>query len=418
MTLVDARGISEPPSQLGHLAGQLWQPWLDSGEARLTPGRSRFPTSAWSVSERYRVVPSLQRATLLVPDGPRPVTRAAFANYRRLRSRTRSWQRAVLSTGLRLPFPTLSVEVPASSSRSPLPLEVLAEQLGHPRLYAAVGVRTGANRKATLQLLDPEGRPAGFAKIAWDDVSAAAVQAEVHALSSLPADAAARAPRVLAAGRIAGSPYLVLEPLPLSSRRAGERTPTAQELFALCPVTRWAPLGETEQVAELGRRLGALPALDDMLAVSHAAAMLFLTLRERDDRLPVAERWHGDLTPWNTARDATGTLWCWDWESSEPDAVAGLDAVHWHVTARTERGRRLTGETLLEAYRDALAALVAAGAAAPSRPLVAGLYAVTIAERALSLRAARGQWEQEWVTAPELLDLLETARALVEDGIR
>ena len=71
-----------------------------------------------------------------------------------------------------------------------------------------------------------------------------------------------------------------------------------------------------------------------MAAPVAAAHALLDALAGATDTLPVTSRWHGDLTWWNRARDDAGQLWVWDWESSEEDAVAGLDALHWAFSAR------------------------------------------------------------------------------------
>ena len=39
--------------------------------------------------------------------------------------------------------------------------------------------------------------------------------------------------------------------------------------------------------------------------------------------------WHGDFRPWNVEATPDGLL-VWDWERWAPDAVVGLDAVHYH----------------------------------------------------------------------------------------
>lgn len=413
-------GGDEVKGALQHVVEQLWAPAIAAGQARVRVGEQ--PPAGWHEAERYLVLPSVERATMLLPAGPRAVTAASLMNYRGLRRRLPNLQRTVLGravqAGARLPFPLLSVQVPddVAADAPVLPLAVLARQLGGGRLYASIGVRTGANRKATLQLVDAGGAPRGFAKLAWGPLSSAGVRREEAALRS-PGTGPARAPELLASGEYHGLPYLVTAPLPESCRgvRSAVTAPTAQELFGLCPIVRLDRFAATTQLTDLRARLSTATQDPETGPVIAAAERLLCTVAASVVPVPVTSRWHGDLTPWNTARDPDGTLWCWDWESSEPDAVAGLDALHWHVTALTEGGSRpLDGAVLQLAHRRAQSSLVAAGVPREARPLVTGVYAAALAERACDWAAQGGGWDQGWVVPAQLADLLATAERMVE----
>jgi hypothetical protein len=131
--------------------------------------------------------------------------------------------------------------------------------------------------------------------------------------------------------------------------------------------------------------------------------------------LPVTGRWHGDLTPWNCARDGDGRLWCWDWEGSETDAVAGLDALHWALSVRRERAGGPEGVLLADCLGDALPYLRALGLSSDAGRLVAAVYVVTVAERAVGL-AARAGWEHAWISPQQLTELLTQALASGQPG--
>ena len=405
------------------LVEQLWAAPAASPAVRLVLGGRTAP--GWSVAESYRVVPSVERASLLLPAGPRPALTGALLNYRGLRRPRQNLQRTVLGNGARiglpLPFPVLTIRTRidvSAADRPRLPLETLREALGDrldgDDLYASVGVRTGANRKATLQLVDADGSPQGFAKVAWDGSSRSSILAEQAALDARPGGHGARAPRIIARGELNGWPYLVAEPLPASARgvRADVPPPSAQELFGLCPLGRHAPIGDTAQFRGVRDRLARLSGSGPRDLVQ-AALALAQEVAAAETALPTTTRCHGDLTPWNSARDATGTLWCWDWESSEEDAVAGLDPLHWHASVGMERGERLGGGGLEKALTGASPMLVAAGTPRGAWGQVAAAYAVTIAERACTLGSGAGGWEAGWLTPGDVHELLRSARRLM-----
>ncbi len=402
------------PGPLALLVEQLWQPAVTAGRARvvLDPDRG----TAWRTVERYRVLPGPARARLLLPAGSRALAVRALTNYRGLRPARVNVGRALtgvaLAAGVPLARHTLAVQRRVDVG-APLPLELLATRLGLPVVHASLGVRTGANRKATLQLLDDVGTPVGYAKFGWSPASSALVRTETAALRELHPGTAARAPAVLAEGTWEQLPYLVTAPLPVDSRRIapGDPPPSPQEVAALSPVVRRARPSESGQLAGLRVRLSVTG--DAAAGVQRRAAALVHRIARTPEVLPVAARWHGDLTPWNTARDADGTLWVWDWENAEPDAVAGLDSLHWALSDRRERGERVAGATLRAALDDAHLHLAAVGLSPTGRALVAALYAAVVTERACALARDDG-WGRLWISREQLEDLLRAAEALLD----
>ena len=402
-----------------YLVEQLWAPVLASGDIRIRAGRpgSDHPHDGWHDVETYLALPSVASATMLLPTTSRTLLAHSLLNFRRLRERRPRAQRALLgwsaTAGLPLPFPTIRVQARAPRGERPdLPTEQVARALGLPRVHASLGVRTGANRKTTLQLVDDAGSPVGFAKVAWDPASAVAVTREADVLADLAGGTDdLRTPRLLARGSWHGHPYLVSEPLPPSSRRPDPALlPSAQELFALCPIGRHDVLDRTGQLTALRSRIESLRGATAETAL--LAELTTLLDRVADVDVPVAARWHGDLTAWNCARDEHDRLWCWDWESTEPDAAAGLDAVHWAATNLTLRGRRYGAALLTEAADAAAAALTAAGHSPAGRAAVPVLYVATLVERAVALAVGNGGWDDGWLSRSEALELVAAARAL------
>lgn len=417
---IDSRITGGP---LAYLIEQLWQPALDTGDVRVALGDDDDP--GWVDLERYRVLPGVDRARMLFPDAPKDASVGSLLNFRGLRRRTTNVQRTVLGSlarAGRLPFPVLRLQTRAEGPAAVTPLAAVGEVLGRDDLAASVAVNTSANRKATLQVVDENGVPAGFAKFAWDEVSTASVQAEGEALLAVGDRAGTvRAPALLASGSYYDKPFIVSQPLPLDSVgvRADVPPPSALELYTLLPLTRRARIGATGQCVALTARLEQLAAAGpEILPVVGAALALLALVGTDEHEVAVQERCHGDLAAWNTARASDGTLWLWDWESSEPDAAAGLDALHWHMSARTEAGERWDGPALLTAIELARPLLAAAGTSRRAEPLVAALYAATIAERACTLAAGPGGWEAGWVLPEHLLEMLATAERLLVEASR
>ena len=427
-------------SPLDTLVEQLWRLPVAAGHVRvvLNPAADTSAGTEWRELESYWVLPSASRARLLIPLATPQVTAASLLQYRSLRRGKVNTARILLGSLARLGFRPvlhrLSVQerVGAVRAQEALPLAAVASSLrgggtvgsagqnSGAGLFASIGIREGDNRKPTLQLVDGAGKPAGYAKLAWNESSSEFVRTEIGALRAVGASTGpVRAPALLAVGTLGEFPFLVTEPLPLDVRavRGRVKGPTPQELFALCPVSRVGALSGTEHFQALGHRLAALdPA--SVPALAQALARLAELLQTRDPVLPVADRWHGDLVPWNTARDSGGRLWCWDWESCEPDAVAGLDAVHWMFSVRRERGEGPMAANLLQAMVDAGPFFEAAGVSRAAWPVLAGVYAMVVAERAWTLAVHNGGWASSWISVPELVGMIDAAQGLLDGQSR
>lgn len=407
---------------LAYLVEQLWVPVLAQPGVRLALGKER---SGARTLEEYVVLPTPARATMLVPAGPPRATSGALLNYRGLRRRLPNAQRAVLGSLTRFgQVPAVHLRLLHEGPGEPpvTPLAAASSALSRSGLGASLGIRTGSNRKSTLNLVDRAGAPVGFAKFAWEEVSATSVAWEAAALEDVGGRAgAARAPRLIASTSYYGQPFLVSDPLPIESRgvRADVPPPSALELYGLLPLGRRCTAAQTRQFAAVRTRLRALDgAPQQVTRVAGAAAVLMDRLEEQRVEIVAQSRWHGDLSPWNAARDREGTLWLWDWESSETDAVAGMDAVHWHMSRLTETGRAWDGAGLRSALVAARPLIAAAGMTTRAECAVTAAYTATIVERACTLAAAGGGWEDGWLSPAGAHELVATAQQLLHESPR
>lgn len=394
------------------LAEQLWAPALSSS-VRLAVNPA--PSREWHGVEAYRAVPTPGTARLLLPAARRPMV-SSLDNYRGLRRpRENLARRALASAGRagllsRLPRVTVQVHVDHLDARSTLPLPMLAAGLGRKAVHASIGVRTGANRKATLQLVDDTGTPVGYAKFGWNRQTDEYVHNEWLALSSLaPGPSAMRAPRALARFDYFGHPVVVTEPLPgdATACDASQPIPPPQEMFSLCRLHRSGPVSSSSQFQEVRKRLEQLRDVQVVTETSELAMRLADLVARQDVEVPLTSMWHGDLTPWNCAREPNGQLWAWDWESSEIDAVGGLDAIHWAFSTRRLTFENVGAIDLADCLHDARLHLTATGMAYDDQPIVSAVYAVTVAERAATLAAREGTWRRVWIQPPELARLLK-----------
>lgn len=410
------------PLPLDQLIEQLWQPHVDSGDVRVVVNPA--PDDEWVDTERYWLVPDVQHTRLLLPRGPSRVAAAAASQYAGLRplaaGAVRVTAGAIARTGLPLSRHTAAVQVRRDrvEAQMDLPLRQLAEALGEQHLWASMGVRTGANRKPTLSLVDATGRTRGYAKIAWNAVSEDMVRTETAQLLEVDGgEGPVRVPRVLAELKHAGFRVLVTEPLPSDVRggsRRGFRPPTPEEVLALVDLERFAPVHESEHARDLERRLQRVPTVPRGETVSRRAVELLRVLLDSREQVPIGRRWHGDFTPWNVARDGEGRLWVWDWETAEHDAAVGLDALHWAFSRRRLRARRIGDISVAACRADAEHHLVAAGLSPAGRSLVTLCYVLTVVERALTLAESSAGWDRVWVGVDDLLRLLDQAAAMLE----
>jgi len=402
------------PRPLAALSRQLWFAVDPAIQFRLRTLRSMGNDDV-AVLERYWLLPTPSRARMLLPASSPDVTAGSARNYRRIRAPRERAARAAVGalSGSSVPIGArvLQIEVPKerSDASSTLPIRAIAAALGRDGIQAAVGIRTGANAKATLQLVDSSGAPVGYAKLGWNSVTDEYVRTETAALSAVGhGKAIASAPGVLATFEYAGHPVVVTQPLPADVRfvKGHVAPPTSAEMYALCPIVRRGSPASTHQFKGLHTRLRDLT--NPMVSEPVGWALnLLKTVAEVDDRLPVTSRWHGDFTPWNCARDGRGVLWVWDWETSASDALAGLDALHWAYSEQRQRGVDLAEITVAHCLDSASQHLIAAGVPRSQWRTLAQVYVATVIERACGLALANQGWDRVWISADQLTTLAQ-----------
>ncbi|MFT4081944.1 MAG: hypothetical protein QM638_05115 [Nocardioides sp.] len=401
-----------------HVIEQLWQPALTaSSDLRVVIDPA--PDPAWRTVESYWLIPRAESARLLVPTEPRAATRRALTNYRRLRTRRTNLARAALgaaaTAGLPLSRSRVAVQARAAAPADvvmQLPISLLSTQLGFD-VVASTGVRTSDNRKTMLHLVDRSGTPAGYAKVGWNPPSDELVATEGEALAELGGRTGPmRAPALLARIDYHGHPITVTAPLPFDVRGSSDE-PTAQELFGLLPVVRHAPIAHSAQLAATMDRLRIAAGVDHVAELGERALTLALRVSEYPRSVPITSWWHGDLAPWNTARDGSGQLWVWDWENAERDAVAGLDALHWTFSSLRLTATDLERLSLTEALARAAMYLTACGLDPTDQAMVAAHYGVVTVERACTLACHAGTWAESLISPAGLARLLDQVEALL-----
>jgi len=339
----------------------------------------------------------------------------AYAGLRPLKTRLgRLLLAGLVGVGLPLPARRIVLEESAPGGRSPDTIvRQLRERLGR-EIDVAMHLRRTANRKALLQVMSMEGETLGFAKLARNEVTAAGIRVETSVLSEFDGGSGlVRTPRVLASGECNGLPFVMTEPLPASIRAVPmtrEGAPSASEFAAVSPVTGAAAPAETGHIRRMRERLVGLRAEGlDGLSLDLVAELLD-DIRRFADPMPVAKRWHGDFAYWNVGRSPDGTLWCWDFENVEPDALAGLDVIHWHASRR-----RSESGVIGVADRDGIlsdSAKTLRAFAITSPPELHVLYQTYLAEialRTLEMAAADG-WGRVWTSESELAGLISAGR--------
>ena len=287
--------------------------------------------------ETYRLVPGRRAPRLLLPTDPKMAWAAARA-ARATRSPRTSWQRTlaglVARSGLAPLILRNELTVHARAGAQVRgPAAALSDAVGEPAALA-VNVRPpGPYRKPVIQVVGGGGRVLAYAKVSWNDLTEANVEAEAEALALVAgADIRLRAPAVR--GRILwkGRTVLLTVPMPPDLRRfrRGSPPPAPSIVMALASVggVEDSSLSKGPILARLvsrwqgASRAGALP------EVATALKRLLDALGTRSDLVPVG-RWHGDWSSWNlgTGGDA---WWAWDWEYSRTGVPVGLDLPHFH----------------------------------------------------------------------------------------
>lgn len=291
-------------------------------------GETEYGSARGSDDASWFLLPSIRQPRMLLPVRCRA---AAVMLNRHDSSRREAWARAVLrgavSSGWLDRLPVRRLVVDATSSGAGDLAEHLGRLLGEP---VRIGVLLGpvrANAKPVVQAFARSGRTLAFGKLDAGGTGHL-VEREAVALTTLATAGlvGVEVPSLLHHGRWHGRALTLLSALDASQSRATDDAPHlgAAAEIAAAPGLRFLPLGDV--LSRLKGRVAALPP-------GPGAARLGLVLDQLGrtagaDPLPVGA-WHGDWSPWNMRRSATGgRLQVWDWERFDTGAAYGLDAVH------------------------------------------------------------------------------------------
>ncbi|MFE9956437.1 hypothetical protein [Micromonospora sp. NPDC005299] len=300
---------------LGELAGLIWP---EPAEPALRRGGA-----GWVV------VPSASRPRLLVPTGSGRAAASAVRHSTEAVGRKARLVRQGLATAFRLGLGPLVFRDRLVVTGGGLDA-YLAEVLGERALVSLHIGPARANRKPVLQLLAPDGRALGYAKLGVDPLTRALVDAEAAALrrlAGLPLGPVTVA-GVRHHGDWHGHALLVQEALPVRLPRATPAVAEAAERAAMVAVAgclgvrrrSWAGSDHAARLADAVDALGARPEAGRLRAVLKTVADL--------DPTVAFGAWHGDWNGGNSAVLADGRVLVWDWERFEADVPVGYDALH------------------------------------------------------------------------------------------
>jgi hypothetical protein len=383
-----------PVSQeLAWLAEVLWGP---TPRLRVLVGEGGPP--GFRTLAAWGILPGRGRPRVLVPLGAPRAAAGALRQYNDAMSLRARLAKALAGGGLRSGVPQRLLVAGGSvlwvgaagdgegggadRAETLLPGYV-AEALGRDDLAAAILLGpVRPNRKPVVQLLDPAGRPVGYVKVGWNELTRRLVRREAAMLRRLAAfqPRALQVPRLLHQGRWHDLEVTISSALPHRLRHHGRRgalPPSAagREVAALGGITR-AALGGSPYWADLRGRLAALQARADGRASERLDGLLAALAARASSPLWFGS-WHGDWGPWNM-RATPGRLLVWDWERSGDGVPLGFDPLHFTFqTGRQQRGEPV-GVAAGAALRRAAGALAELGQETDAGELVLDLY---LAER-------------------------------------
>jgi hypothetical protein len=335
----------------------------------------------------YAILPDAARPRFLVPLDSRRAGAASLHRYNALRPTARRLARdvaagAARSGALRLRGGSrLDVSVRSSVRGERLAELVLEEHLsalaGRP-VHAGIGVgHADPHRKPVLQAFDAGGRPVGYVKVAWNEVSRGLVRAEAEALRTVAARPRGfSAPRLLHHGQWRDLELSVAAPLPQDVRRyrsPGPPPPSVTGEVAALTGTSTGMLRESAYWIRLRQRLASASGPE-------VAALVRLVEDTPGERPLEFGGWHGDWVPWNLAV-LGNRLHVWDWEHSGPGVPLGFDVIHFAFQVLFVREGRPVAEAARACREAAVTSLRAFGLHRREAGLVVTLYLLEMLAR-------------------------------------
>lgn len=413
----DDPGVHAGPLQ--YVIDQVWGQGVASGRIRAV-ARAEVP-AGWEVREEYQVIPTASSPQLLVPRTRRAAVRS-LADYAGLRSpRTRLIRRGLAAVAAaRVPLSTTRLNVIAPIGAPLTTVAAVGLTVDEPDAVAAIGVRTGANAKPTLELRTPSGDPIGFVKLAWNAATDEALANEAQMIGDAQAagTGAIRIPKVRESGFVDGRRFVMTEALPRSIRDVPARWDSLRrdEEWGPGTIVGRAPLSSLAQVRTTIAHAATMsdvtpPSLSEPLRAAASA------VADADLIVTVADFSHGDFVPWNVGRDAGGNLWLFDWETAQRDAPAGLDTLHWFAnTTGPRRDDSLAGRVAAAADRSE-PVLRSLGHTPEGASAVSAWYAIALVLGEVRLAEAGQGWARSRHSPAALEALLVWAQERLTSSI-
>ncbi len=327
----------------------------------------------------YRVIPNTRRARMLVPDDD-TIAVAALRAGAGTRSPRAQRARSLATLGLRAGVFRDRVRMPADDLLS----HAIAEACGVPAVWLAAAIRRPSPfRKPVLQVLTPDARVIAYAKVAWNDLTAANVRAEHTALTALAGAERIAAPEPIALLEHRGFPLLLTRPMPEDLQRYARHEPPSDPRVSTTIARVLATSAGPDPIGVRLRQRLAATAGSDLTTLAASTQGLVDALGARATSLQ-AGAWHGDWSPWNLGW-ANGRLWAWDWEYCRPDVPLGLDVPHFLFQRHFIGDRAPVDRAFRESAQAAAPLLAALGYDATARATVGAVHVAEISVRYLEV---------------------------------
>ena len=217
--------------------------------------------------------------------------------------------------------------------RAPLPIESLVSEITgerHPAFALSLGT-PGRFRKATVRVMNHEGRVVGYIKLPMTAEAVARVRHETTALDYLATFSSLRAhiPRVLFAGKW-GKRYILFQSPGPSRAVPAEFAPVQQMFLQNLRGVDGVHRQGNSLVEEVGARWQKTEEGFDSRWRALGRTVLMTASRELGNLHIRCGITHGDFAPWNSRISEDG-LFVFDWESAERQTPYLWDVFHFEV---------------------------------------------------------------------------------------